>query len=153
MMLAAAFRCASRAPYRIPQRLATSSRCIFTLRYTKDHELLKFDDESKIGTISVTDYAQKSLGDVVFVELPAKGTAVKQGDQIGAVESVKAASDIYSPVSGGVVEVNEALNDQPGLINKSPEHEAWLCKIELTDPSEVEKLMDSEQYKAHCEEH
>ncbi|KLO20206.1 hypothetical protein SCHPADRAFT_992297 [Schizopora paradoxa] len=156
MLLSAAFRGASRASSRFSPRLATSSlpsRSIVTLRFTKDHELLKYDDETKIGTISVTDYAQKSLGDVVFVELPAKGTSVAQGDQIGAVESVKAASDIYSPVSGDVVEVNETLNDQPGLINKSPEDKAWLCKIAITKPNEVDELMNAEQYKAHCEEH
>jgi len=156
MLLSAAFRGASRASSRFSRRLASpsvSSRSIVTMRFTKDHELLKFDDETRVGTISVTDYAQRSLGDVVFVELPAKGTIVKQGDQIGAVESVKAASDIYSPVSGSVVEVNQALNDQPGLINKSPEEKAWLCKIELSDASEVEKLMDAQEYQAHCEEH
>jgi len=88
----------------------------------------------------------------VFVELPALGTEVAKGDQIGAVESVKAASDIFAPVSGTVEEINEELNNQPGLLNKSAEEAGWLCKIKLSEPSEMEDLMASDAYKEHCEE-
>jgi len=87
----------------------------------------------------------------VFVELPKPTKEVAQGDQIGAVESVKAASDIYAPVSGVVEEINNALADQPSLLNKSPEKDGWLCKIKLSNPSELEELMTAEAYKAHCE--
>lgn len=122
-----------------------------TKRYTQDHEVVEFDDSTMIGTVYITDYAQSSLGDVVFVELPTAGSEVVQGDQIGAVESVKAASDIYAPISGLVDEINEGLADQPGLLNKSPEDKGWLCKIKVKDASEVESLMTADAYKAHCE--
>ncbi|KAL0580380.1 glycine cleavage system H-protein subunit [Marasmius crinis-equi] len=122
------------------------SRTLVTKKYTPEHEWVSFDDSTGVGTISITDHAQSSLGDVVFVELPTLGTKVAQGDQIGAVESVKAASDIYAPVSGTIEEINEALSSQPGLLNKSPEDKGWLCKIKLSDPSEVEKLMSKEEY-------
>jgi glycine cleavage system H protein len=127
-------------------------RTIVTKKYTAEHECVAFDDSNGIGVISITDHAQSSLGDVVFVELPQAGTEVKQHDQIGAVESVKAASDIYAPVSGTVEEINETLADQPGLLNKSPEEKGWLCKIKLSDPSELEKLMDEKEYKASYEQ-
>ncbi|OCB85672.1 hypothetical protein A7U60_g7323 [Sanghuangporus baumii] len=142
---------------RRPQRLSPFVRTLITKRYTSDHEAIIFDDSTNIGTVSITNYAQESLGDVVFVELPSVGTTVATGDQIGAVESVKAASDIvecpqcYSPVSGTIEEINQGLADQPGLINKSAEDKAWLCKIKLSNPSEVEGLMDAETYKTHCE--
>jgi len=131
--------------------LSPFSRTLITKRYTKDHELVIFDDTTNIGTVSITNHAQESLGDVVFVELPSTGTAVAQGDQIGAVESVKAASDIYAPVSGTVEDVNEALSSQPGLINKSAEQEAWLCKIKMSNPEELEGLLDADAYQQHCE--
>ncbi|KAI0639765.1 glycine cleavage H-protein-domain-containing protein [Trametes polyzona] len=126
-------------------------RTLITKKYTEDHEAVVYDDQTQIGTVSITDYAQSSLGDVVFVELPQKGTEIAQGDQIGAVESVKAASDIFAPVSGTVEEINETLNEQPGLLNKSPEEKGWLCKVKLSDPSELDKLLTEEQYKKHCE--
>jgi len=97
--------------------------------------------------VRITDHAQSSLGDVVFVELPAIGSKVKQGDQIGAVESVKAASDIYAPVSGTIEEVNEALSSEPGLLNKSTEDKGWLCKIKLSAQDEMEKLLSEKAYK------
>ncbi|KAJ3568077.1 hypothetical protein NP233_g5953 [Leucocoprinus birnbaumii] len=127
-------------------RATPSIRTLITKRYTEEHETIIFDDETKVGTVTLTDYAQKTLGDVVFVELPTPGSQLAQGDHIGAVESVKAASEIYSPVSGTVKEVNTALAEQPGLLNKSPEQDGWLCKIELSDPSEVEKLLEEEEY-------
>ncbi|KAI0778546.1 glycine cleavage H-protein-domain-containing protein [Trametes elegans] len=126
-------------------------RTLITKKYTEDHEAVVYDDQTQIGTVSITDYAQSSLGDVVYVELPQTGTEVVQGDQIGAVESVKAASDIFAPVSGTVEEINGTLHDQPGLLNKSPEEKGWLCKVKLSDPSELEKLMSEEEYKKHCE--
>ncbi|EAU93041.1 glycine dehydrogenase [Coprinopsis cinerea okayama7 len=126
-------------------------RTVVTKRYTTDHEAIAFDDSTGIGTVSITDYAQSSLGDVVFVELPSEGTEVAQGDQIGAVESVKAASDIYAPVSGTVEAINEALSSEPSLLNKSPEDKGWLCKIKLSSPAELEELLTEEAYKAHCE--
>ncbi|KAG8848762.1 hypothetical protein FRB96_001041, partial [Tulasnella sp. 330] len=113
-----------------------ATRGIVTKRFTSDHEWVEYDHETKIGTVSITDYAQSSLGDVVFVELPDVKTKIEQGDQLGAVESVKAASDIYAPVSGTIVAVNEKLGEKPGLLNKSPEKDGWLCKIELSNPAE-----------------
>lgn len=98
--------------------------------------------------MTITDHAQSSLGDVVFVELAEIGTEVEQGGHIGAVESVKAASDIYAPVSGLVEAINTELASQPGLLNKSPEEKGWLCKIKVSDPSELEGLLTEEQYKA-----
>ncbi|EIM92980.1 uncharacterized protein STEHIDRAFT_165153 [Stereum hirsutum FP-91666 SS1] len=128
------------------------ARTLITKRYTKDHEAVEFDDEKGLGTVMITDYAQSSLGDVVFVELSEQGSSVGQGDNIGAVESVKAASDIYSPVSGTIEDINSQLSSEPSLLNKSPEQKGWLCKIKLADPSELEKLMSAEEYKAFCEE-
>ncbi|KII93578.1 hypothetical protein PLICRDRAFT_397319 [Plicaturopsis crispa FD-325 SS-3] len=129
-------------------RSANPFRTLVTKRFTEDHEVVSFDDATGLGTVCLTDHAQSSLGDVVFVELPTVGSEVVQGDAMGAVESVKAASDIYAPVSGSVETVNEVLNDRPNLLNKSPEDEGWLCKIRLTDPTEIEKLMTEEAYKA-----
>lgn len=144
-----ALRTSSRAPRVTANRVW--ARTLITKRYTADHEAVVFDDSTMTGVVSITDYAQSSLGDVVFVELPTVGTDVAQGDQIGAVESVKAASDIYAPISGTVEEVNETLADQPGLLNKSPEDKGWLCKIKVKDAAEIENLMTEEAYKAHCE--
>ncbi|KAF7970581.1 hypothetical protein HWV62_23579 [Athelia sp. TMB] len=127
-------------------RLAPQFRTLITKRYTEEHETVTYDDATGLGVVTITEHAQSSLGDVVFVELPEVNSKVEQGDQIGAVESVKAASDIYAPVSGIIKEINEQLNDQPGLLNKSPEAKGWLCKIELTKPEEMEKLMTEEAY-------
>jgi len=122
-------------------------RTLITKRFTAEHETVSYDDETGLGTVTITEYAQSSLGDVVFVELPGLETRVVQGDQIGAVESVKAASDIYAPVSGIIKEVNEKLNDQPGLLNKSPEDDGWLCKIQLSDPTEINGLLTAQAYQ------
>ncbi|THH02143.1 hypothetical protein EW026_g681 [Hermanssonia centrifuga] len=130
-------------------------RTLITKKYTEDHETVIFDDSTMTGTVAITDFAQSSLGDVVFVELPTVGTKVKQGDQIGAVESVKAASDIveYSVVFMEILEeVNEELSSQPSLLNKSPESDGWLCKIKVSDASELDSLMTPDAYKSHCEE-
>ncbi|PPQ71343.1 hypothetical protein CVT24_012084 [Panaeolus cyanescens] len=149
----------SAAPLR--PRVATASpllrsaplnlRALHIKKYTSEHELVNFDDSTGVGIISITDHAQSVLGDVVFVELPEVGSSVAQGDQIGAVESVKAASDIYAPISGTVEEINETLSSEPGLLNKSAEEKGWLCKIKLSDPSELDKLMTLEEYQNSIE--
>ena len=119
-------------------------------RYTKDHEWILV--EGAIGTIGITDYAQQELGDVVFVETPKPGTAVKAGASFGTVESVKAVSEIYSPVSGEVTEQNPLLVDAPEKINQDPHKSAWLVKVKLADPKEVEALMDVKAYEAYVAE-
>jgi len=115
-------------------------------RYTKEHEWVRVDDG--VGTVGLTDYAQDQLGDIVFVDLPAPGTSVKQLDKLGEVESVKAVSDLYSPVSGEVVDVNEAVNDHPELVNESPFEEGWLVRVRLADAAELGALLTAEQYDA-----
>ncbi|KAJ7181735.1 single hybrid motif-containing protein [Mycena crocata] len=122
------------------------SRTLVTKMYTEDHESIEYDDATGLGVVRITDHAQSALGDVVFVELPEKGNTVTKGDQIGAVESVKAASDIYSPVSGTIEEINLELNDQPGLLNKSPDDKGWLCKIKLSAPTEMDGLLTKDAY-------
>jgi len=126
-------------------------RLLSTTRYTKDHEYVRYDDATKIGSVHITKYAQSSLGDIVFAELPQVGTTVRRTAQIGAVESVKAASDIYAPVSGEIVEINLDLDGNPGLMNKEEADLNWLCKIKLSDPSELEGLLSESEYKDHCE--
>ncbi|RDB28762.1 Glycine cleavage system H protein, mitochondrial [Hypsizygus marmoreus] len=130
---------------------AQSLRTIVTKRYTAEHETITFDDSTGIGIVTITDHAQSVLGDVVFVELSSTGTEVQQGDSIGAVESVKAASDIYAPVSGTIQEINEVLSSEPGLLNKSAEEKGWLCKIKLSDPSQINGLLTEEAYRASYE--
>ncbi|OAV87196.1 glycine cleavage system H protein [Puccinia triticina 1-1 BBBD Race 1] len=137
---------------RLPQVSSVGfKRFASTKRYTKEHEWVSLDPKTNIGTIGITDYAQNSLGDVVFVELPEVSATVSTGELIGAVESVKAASDIFAPVSGTVTEVNTKLTDQAGLLNKSPEDDGWLAKIQLSSPQELENLLSEESYKAHIE--
>lgn len=115
------------------------------LKYTKDHEWAYV--EGKMATIGITHHAQDALGEVVFVELPAKGKALKRGDTFGVVESIKAVSDLYSPLSGKVVEVNTSLTDDPGTTNQDPYNKAWMVKIELQDPSEVNAMLSPDDYK------
>ncbi|HTZ72301.1 MAG TPA: glycine cleavage system protein GcvH [Candidatus Aquilonibacter sp.] len=119
-------------------------------RYTKDHEWIRADGAS--ATIGITDYAQQQLGDVVFVELPKVGAKLKAGSSFGTVESVKAVSDIYSPVSGEVIEINSTLVDSPEKINSDPHGAAWLVKMRLDDPKETASLMDSVAYQAYVAE-
>jgi glycine cleavage system H protein len=119
-------------------------------RYTKEHEWIKVD--GSVGTIGITDYAQAELGDVVFVELPKAGTQVKAGQSFGTVESVKAVSEIFSPVSGEVVETNAALADSPEKINQDPHGAAWLVRVRLADPKEISGLMDAAAYQAYIAE-
>jgi glycine cleavage system H protein len=115
------------------------------LKYTKDHEWIRLEADGT-ATVGITDYAQSSLGDVTFVELPEVDATFAAGDAFGVVESVKAASDLYMPVSCEVIAVNEALEDAPESVNTNPYDEAWIAKIKLTDPSEVEALLDAEAY-------
>jgi glycine cleavage system H protein len=119
------------------------------VKYTKSHEWVSVDG-SGLATVGISDYAQGALGDVVFVDLPAVGTVAKATGEIAVVESVKAASDIYSPVSGEVVEVNSALQGSPDLINSSPLGEGWLYRLKLSDPAELDGLLDETAYAALC---
>jgi glycine cleavage system H protein len=119
-------------------------------RYTKQHEWVKVQGD--IGTIGITDYAQQELGDVVFVELPKVGAKLKAGSSFGTVESVKAVSEIYSPVSGEVTEANSALVNEPEKVNQDPHNSAWLIKVKLADPKEVPSLMDAAAYQAYIAE-
>jgi len=114
------------------------------LKYSKDHEWIKV--EGKIGTCGITDHAQHLLTDVVFVELPTKGTVVKAGERIAVVESVKAVSDVYSPASGTVTDANAELEEAPDLVNTDPYGKGWIYKLELSNPSETDALMDSAKY-------
>ena len=115
------------------------------LRYTRTHEWVRV--EGDVAVVGVTDFAQSELGDITYLELPEPGTVGKQGESMGVIESVKAASDIYAPVSGEVVEVNRSVVDSPELVNKSPYDEAWLAKIRLSAPEELERLMDAAAYR------
>jgi glycine cleavage system H protein len=114
--------------------------------FTEDHEWIEVDGD--IGTVGISDYAQSQLGDIVFVEVPDEGRQIAKGDEAAVVESVKAASDVYSPVSGSVLEGNAALAGEPELVNSDPEGEGWFFKVTLSDPSELEELMDETAYEA-----
>ena len=116
-----------------------------SLLYTKDHEWALH--ENGVVTVGITDFAQNQLGDIVYVELPAPGTSVTKGNTFGVVESVKAVSDLYSPVSGKVIEVNEPLKNTPDTINKDPYHGAWMIKIKISQTGELKELLTHEQYK------
>ncbi|RPA72770.1 glycine cleavage system H protein [Ascobolus immersus RN42] len=130
---------------------ASAGRFEVIKKYTKDHEWVSYDTDSKIATIGITTYAASALGDVVYVELETPGTALTEGSSLGVVESVKSASDIYSPVSGEIVEANDALTDKPGLVNADAEGEAWMVKV-ATEGSELEALMDAEGYEGFKKE-
>ena len=118
--------------------------------YTKEHEWVTV--EGDIATVGITRHAAEQLGDIVFVEAPEPGTTVEQGGEAGVVESVKAASDVYAPVSGEVVEVNEKLADNPGAVNEDPEGEAWFFKVKLSNPDELNELMDAAAYESFVQE-
>lgn len=120
------------------------------LKYTDEHEWVLVEDD--IVTIGITDFAQDSLGDVVFVELPEVGAVLEAGKPLGVVESVKAVSDVYAPVSGEVVEVNEELPDSPETLNTSPYEDGWMVKIKVSDPSQLGDLLDVDAYQALLEE-
>ena len=114
------------------------------LKYTKEHEWVRLDGD--VGTVGITDYAQDQLGDIVFVELPGAGKAVKQMEKFGEIESVKAVSELYSPVTGEVVEANGALASSPERVNDDPYGDGWMLRIRLSDPGEVDKLLSAEEY-------
>ena len=115
-----------------------------TTRFTEDHEYIRVDGTT--GTVGITNYAQDQLGDIVFVELPSVGQKLKKGDEAAVVESVKAASEIYAPVAGTVVEVNSLLTNEPGLVNSDPENAGWMFKISIADAGEIETLLDADGY-------
>ncbi|MDR3605880.1 MAG: glycine cleavage system protein GcvH [Oligoflexia bacterium] len=116
------------------------------LKYTKDHEWARIAGNQV--TVGITDHAQSALGDVVYVELPAVGRSIKKGETFGVVESIKAVSDLYSPVTGKVIEVNTALPDDPGTINRAPHTDAWIIKVEVTDPASLNDLLDAAAYES-----
>jgi glycine cleavage system H protein len=119
------------------------------LRYSTDHEWVRVD--GSVVTIGITEYAQDALGDVVFVEMPEQGAAVAAGETFSEVESTKSVSDIYAPVTGSVSAVNEALESQPELVNSDPYGDGWICRIEMSDPSELDGLMDADAYRSLTE--
>lgn len=119
-------------------------------KYTREHEWVKVEDG--VAVVGITDYAQRELGDVVFVNLPAVGTRVKQFERFGEIESVKAVSDLYAPVSGEVIEVNPRLGSEPELVNRSPYEEGWMLKVRLEDPAELANLLTAEEYRQHIGE-
>ncbi len=120
------------------------------LLYTKEHEWVLV--QGKTGTIGISFYAQKELGDIVFIELPDIGETLKAGESFGSVESVKAVSEIYAPISGKVLEVNENLAEKPEIINEDPYKEGWMVKVNIADPEELEDLMTAEEYEAFIQE-
>ncbi len=120
------------------------------LRYTKDHEWVQVADG--IGTVGITDYAQDQLGDIVYMDLPSPGKQLTQLAVFGEIESVKTVSELYSPVSGEIVESNQALADKPELINESPYDEGWLMKVRLADQGEVDKLLTADEYSQFIEQ-
>jgi glycine cleavage system H protein len=120
------------------------------LRYTKEHEWCRV--EGDMALVGVTDHAQAALGDIVYLELPKEGASVRKDEPFGVVESVKAVSDLFSPVTGTVVEVNAALLDAPSTLNEDPYDDGWLVKVRMTDPGELEELMDAERYEDFVED-
>lgn len=119
-------------------------------RYTEDHEWIKVEGE--IGTVGITDHAQKQLGDIVFVEVPEVDEDVSAGDEAGSIESVKAVADVFSPVSGTITEVNESLEDAPETVNQDPHGDGWLFKVNMSDSSELDETMDVAAYEKFLEE-
>lgn len=114
-------------------------------KYNESHEWIEIKEN--IATVGITDYAQEQLGDIVFVELPKIDSEVKSGDNLAVVESVKAASDIYAPITGKIIEVNQTLEENPELLNSDPESTAWIVKIEITDKTEIDKLLNLDDYQ------
>ena len=120
------------------------------LKYHAEHEWVRI--KGVIAVLGITDYAQEALGDVVFLELPSIGNAVTAGQEIGEVESTKTTSSIFTPVSGRIIGINEALKDKPELINKEPYGQGWIAQIEMSNPNELQKMMDAKQYEAYLKE-
>ncbi len=122
------------------------------LLYTEDHEYLKSTDDPNVVAVGITDYAQGELGDVVYVELPKPGSKFGKHDVFGTIEAVKAVSELFSPVAGEVVEINDRLDGEPALVNTAPYSDGWMVKIRLSNPSEKDDLLNAEAYKAHLGE-
>lgn len=122
------------------------------LKYLSSHEWVRLEADGKTATVGITDHAQDLLGDVVFVQLPDVGAELNAGDEVGVVESVKAASDIFSPVSGEVIAINESLEESPEMVNSHPYDDGWFFQIRISDASELEALLSAEDYTAACEE-
>ena len=148
-MIQTAFRTALRPSCRLALRrtLAVKERACFSTYFTSSHEWVAVEDG--VGTVGISDFAQRALGDVVYVELPEVGDTFDAEEAFGSVESVKAASDVYLPIAGEVVEVNEELGSSPNLVNDSPDSDGWFVKIKLDDPAELENLMDESSYAEH----
>ena len=121
-----------------------------SLYFTKEHEWIRV--EGDVATVGISDHAQEALGDIVFAEAPESGRALTKGQEAAVVESVKAASDVYAPVSGTVSEGNQAVVDEPSLVNSDPEGEGWFFRLTLSDNHELSELMNADQYKAYCDE-
>ncbi len=121
------------------------------LRYTEEHEYLAPTDQDDVFKVGITDYAQGELGDIVFVELPEEGDSFEQGATFGTVEAVKAVSDLFMPVSGEVIAVNESLNDDPSRVNADPYGEGWMIKVRVSEPSQLDALLDADGYAPHTE--
>lgn len=132
----------------VPRRLASTGSRLFT----EKHEWIKVDSSAKVGRVGISDHAQEALGDVVYVQTPDIGAKFSQYDEVGAIESVKAASELVTPVSGEIVAINSQLEEKPGLVNKDCYGSGWLYDIQLTNSSELEKLMDESKYKKYLEE-
>jgi len=120
-------------------------------RFTKEHEWVQLDSD-QIATVGISDFAQRALGDITYVQLPKEGEEIKKDDPFGVVESVKAVSDLYSPVTGRVVEVNQPLLQAPELVNEDPYHDGWMIKVEVKDPTDVDELMNPTDYVSYVEE-
>lgn len=120
------------------------------MKFTESHEWINFDKSTNIGTVGVTQYAQKELGEIVYVELPKIGKSIKAGTEAAVLESTKAAADVYSPVSGTILEVNTRLTSSSELVNNSPEKEGWIFKVQLDDVKELDSLLDEQAYKKMC---
>ncbi|KKZ62733.1 glycine cleavage system H protein [[Emmonsia] crescens] len=142
----------SRPAFRDCRRAFSQSSLWQAKKYTEQHEWIELAEDGKTATIGITEYAANALGDVVFAELPAVDTEVASGETIGAVESVKSASDILSPVTGKIVEANTKLEESPKIINQSAEDKGWFAKIEIADKAELDGLMDKKEYQARLEE-
>lgn len=119
------------------------------LRYTKEHEYVKESDDDGVVIIGITDFAQSELGDIVYVDLPAPGATIASNEVFGTVEAVKAVSELFSPLSGEVVEINERLDQEPGLINSDPFGDGWMLKLRLSDEAELDSLLSADEYEAH----
>lgn len=127
------------------------SQVLPELRYARSHEWARVEDDGTV-TVGISDHAQEALGDVVFVELPEEGAELAAGDEAGTVESVKAASDVYAPVAGTVIDVNGRLEDEPETVNGDPYHDGWFFRLQPRDVGEVEQLLlDADAYRAHCD--